>query len=179
MWFTAPCFTTAETEAFLDIQVHGLQELNGLYFDATVRHPKEERYSPALCATNDGIALQRGAAEKQARYPPNPAGRVITLGAETWGRLAEGAEHILAICAATAARRDQRRGRLASAARLSRWRAALDGALQQAVVTQGLRAASGTHGRVHQQRRRQLDLTSLELAAPPGAGLRSVRHVSR
>ena len=44
----------------------------------------------------------------QLRYPPNPGGRVITLGSEAWGRLAEDAAHILALGAASAARPDDR-----------------------------------------------------------------------
>ena len=59
-------------EAYLDIQVHGLPELEGLFFDITIRHPRDARYAPALCAANDGVALQRASAEKQTRYPPPP-----------------------------------------------------------------------------------------------------------
>ena len=35
----APCISSPDMEAFLDIHVHGLEELNGIYFDVTVRHP--------------------------------------------------------------------------------------------------------------------------------------------
>ena len=68
----APCFSTALAEAYLDIQVHGLPELEGLFFDITIRHPRDARYAPALCAAHDGVALQRASAEKQTRYPPPP-----------------------------------------------------------------------------------------------------------
>ena len=116
----AACSSTPLAEAYLDIQVHGLPELEGPFFDVTVRHPRDARYAPNLCAAHDGTALQRASAEKQARYPSCPQGRVVPPGSETWGRLSEEGEHILALCAASAARRDHRSGRLASSARLRR-----------------------------------------------------------
>ena len=164
----AACFTTAAAEAYLDVHVTGLPELAGIYFDITVRHPREPRYAPHLAAATDGLALLRAAAEKQHRYPPNSQGRVVTLGAETWGRLSLDSEHILGICAACATRFDHRRGRHASAARLRRWRSALDAALQQAVASQLIHAATGLHGRARARRPRAVDLSALELTTCPG-----------
>ena len=164
-----PCFSTPLAEAYLDVHVAGIPELQGIYFDITVRHPRDARYAPTLCASTDGVALQRAAAEKQSRYPPNNQGRVITLGTETWGRISDDCEHVLAICAACAIRQDQRRGRHGSSARLRRWRAALDGALQSSLASQPAHAAAGVHGRAHVHRRRAVDLTALELTPPPGA----------
>ena len=164
-----PCFSSPHAEAYLDVHVAGVPELEGLYFDITVRHPRDARYAPSLCATSDGVALQRAAAEKQSRYPATNQGRVIALGVETWGRISEDSEHILAICAACAIRHDHRRGRHASSARLRRWRAALDGALQGSIAAQLAHAAAGVHGRAHVHRRRAVDLTALELTPAPGA----------
>ena len=174
-----PCFSTPLAEAYLDAQVIGLPELEGLYFDITIRHPRDARYAPTLCASQDGIALQRAAAEKQNRYPACNQGRVITLGFETWGRLSEEGEHILAICAASAARHDHRRGRHASSARLRRWRASLDGALQAAVAAQREQASEGIQGRAHAHRRRALDITALELTPAPGAFTAGVTPAAR
>ena len=164
-----PCFSTPLAEAYLDAHVIGIPELEGIFFDITVRHPRDARYAATLCAATDGIALQRAAAEKQSRYPASNQGKVITLGAETWGRISEESEHILAICAACAIRHDHRRGRHASTARLRRWRAALDGALQCSIAAQLAHAAAGIHGRAHVHRRRAVDFTALELTPPPGA----------
>ena len=156
------------TEAYLDVHVTGLPELAGIYFDITIRHPREARYAPHSCAATDGLALQRAAAEKQHRYPPNNQGRVVTLGAETWGRISQESEHILGVCAACATRHDHRRGRHASSARLRRWRSSLDAALQQAIANQLLLAAEGPLGRARTRRTRAVDLSSLELTTVPG-----------
>ena len=164
----APCFSTPLTEAYLDLTVTGLPELEGLYFDVTVRHPRDTHYSPNLCATQDGVALLRAAAEKQHRYPPSNTGRVITLAAETWGRTSGDCDHILAICAASATRQDHRRGRLPPPSRLHRWRASLDAALQHAIASQLLLASTGPHGHARTHRRRPVDLTVLEVTPPPG-----------
>ena len=174
-----PYFSTPLAEAYLDAHVLGIPELEGLYFDITVRHPRDARYAPTLCASTDGVALQRAAAEKQTRYPASNQGRVITLGVETWGRMSEEGEHILAICAACAIRHDHRRGRHASSARLRRWRAALDGALQASIAAQLAHAAAGVHGRAHAHRRRAADFTALELTPAPGAFTAGVTPAAR
>ena len=67
-------FLVTRKGSFLDIRVHGLEELSGLYFDVTVRHPRDARYSPSLCATTDGIALQRAAAEDRPGIRRAPRG---------------------------------------------------------------------------------------------------------
>ena len=134
---------------------------------------------PTLCAAHDGIALQRASAEQQTRYPSCPQARVVTLGSETWGRLSEEREHILALCAASAARRDHRRGRLTSTARLRIWRASLDGAHQAAIAAQREQATAGLHGRAHARRRRCTDLGALELAPAPIATTAGISHALR
>ena len=138
----------------------------------SVRHPREHRYPVAASASRNGIALQL-ASMKEARYPATANGRVITLGAETWGRVGSEAEHILAVCSACAALRDHRRGRVASRARLRRWQAMLDAALQCAVAQQRVFATAGIGGRAPTRHSRPADLSALELSSwhQPLAGL--------
>ena len=164
----APCFDRGARDAFLDLQVLGISEFDGIYFDTTVRHPRNPRYTDA--ASVDGAALIKAASEKKQYYPDSAAGKVITLGVETWGRHSEESEHILAICAAIACRNDMRRGRLAStAARLRRWRCTLDAALQNAVAAQLLQACEPQNGTTWTGRRRSTDLRALEVCPPAPA----------
>ena len=85
---------------------------------------------------------------------------------EIWGRLGSTAEHLLAACAAIAARRGYRRGRITTVnSSLRRWRAQLDAELHRAVALQLVSAREGLPGR----RRRQAapaDRAELEMRCP-------------
>jgi hypothetical protein len=160
----APAFDTPSREAFLDLQVLGLPEFSGVYFDTTIRHPRNARYPDSH--QQDGSCLLRAAGEKQATYPPTASARVVTRGAETWGRRCESSEHVLSLCAALANRNDLRRGRaggaVGTAARLRRWRCMLDTALVFAVADQFLQARVPHRGaRPHP--RPSTDLGALEV----------------
>ena len=159
--------STPKHEAWLDVAAFGVPELANQMFDVTVRHPRAQRYRPAS-EQKDGAALVRAAADKQGTYPAACGRCVVALGHETWGRLSEEAEHILQLCAAVAARRDYRRGRLPGD-RVRRWRAMLDASLQRAVAEQRQAAAFGLPGRPV-RRRRAIDLTNLEVSGAWPAG---------
>ena len=152
--------STPNAEAWLDIAALGVPELAAMLFDVTVRHPRADRYLPAAVG-EDGAAMLRAAAEKADRYPDASGRRVVTLGHETWGRLAVSAECMLQLCAEVGARRDHRRGRLPGN-RLSRWRAQLDASLQRAVAAQLNSARWGLPGREPRRKRRAVDTPSVE-----------------
>ena len=164
----APCFDRGVRDPILDIQVLGITEFDGLYFDTTIRHPRNPEYPDA--STIDGASLIKAASEKKQYYPDGPRGKVITLGAETWGRHSPESEHILAICAALANRNDMRRGKQPStAARLRRWRCMLDAALQNAVAEQLLQACLPHSSGPRVSRRPTTDLRALEVCPPAPA----------
>ena len=155
--------STPAKEAWLDITTYGVRELAGFLFDVTVRHPRETRYLPAS-ALEDGACARSAAGEKADRYSSRLGATVVALCHETWGRLGEEAERVLALCSAVAARRDYRRGRQPGQ-RMRRWRAQLDAALHKAVAAQLFSARCGLGGRPH-RRRSPLDVSALEATAP-------------
>ena len=87
--------------------------------------PVSTRVAGHACAVAD--------CDKQRRYPAQRGRHVTTFALESWGRLGDEGEATLAILAAAASRFDARRGRHAHG-RLSRWRCAIDGALQHGVA---------------------------------------------
>ena len=154
--------STRKQEAWLDVAAYGVQELAGMLFDVTVRHPRETRYLPAS-AERDGAATEKAAEEKRDRCPPKNGAHVVTLCHETWGRLGEEAERMLALCGSLATRRDHRRCRLPGN-RMQRWRAQLDAALHRAVAAQIHSARNGLGGHAH-RRKRPTDISALEANA--------------
>ena len=132
-------------EAWLDVWAYGVLEIPDALLNIAVRHPRAERYQPAA-ALEAGAAAQKAEQEKDDRYPSS-SGRVIwPVAHETWGRLGIQAEQLLEACAAAAARRAHRRGRLPGPS-LRRWRARLDATLHRSIGAQLASARLGMPGR--------------------------------
>ena len=150
---------SAEQEAWLDVWASGLLEVPDALLDITVRHPRAERYQPGASEA-EAFAASKAEQEKDTRYPSRCGRSVWPVAHETWGRLGPQAESLLQTCAAAAARRAYRRGRLPGAC-LRRWRAKLDATLHRSVAAQLAAAWYGLPGR---QRRRAspLDRACLE-----------------
>ena len=152
-------FSGNARDAFLDTWGFGTPELPDCLVDVTVRHPFAERYQPAASRTA-GSAAQQAEKEKQDKYPPT-GGRYVTAAAhETWGRLGQVAENLLAHCAAAARCRVYRRGR-APGNYLRRWRAQLDAALMRGISAQLAASRFGIPGRACRHVRRE-DARQLE-----------------
>ena len=150
-----PSLSTPKLEAWLDVGTFGPGVLGQQLFDITVRHPGAARYADAAAGT-DGATAEQGERDKTQRYGPS----VTALVHESWGRLNDAAEGLLAAAAETAARLDWRRGRVPGH-RLPRWRAQLDADLQRAQVSMQRAAVQGLPGRAH-KRLAGLDLTALQ-----------------
>ena len=93
----------------MDVLVLGILDLEGVYLNVTIRRPRDKHYSLHCTGSVDGVACDKAPADKQSRYGACGAGHVIALVAEHWGRLSTDAEHVLAVCVASAARLDHRR----------------------------------------------------------------------
>ena len=128
----------AGEQAILDLVVWGGGELQNSVLDITVRHPVASRYMEAGAAKLDGACAAKAEEEKAEAYPPRGGVAVTAFAAETYGRLGLQAEQFIRMASAAAARCAHERGH--PAARLSRWRAAIDAAIMRGVV-RGLRAA--------------------------------------
>ncbi len=137
-------------EAWMDLWVSGLPEFQDLLADVTVRHPFAIRYQPHAAAV-DGSAAAVGAVVKRRRYPSKAGRQVTPLGHETWGRLGDDAEDLLARCQAVATRLAHRAGR-SPPAFLKHWRPVLDATLAREVASQLHFAAAGTPGRPRERR---------------------------
>ena len=93
-------FTTASSEAVLDIWGIGCRELPDLLVDVTVRHPAAERYHPSA-VHKPGHAAALAEEEKQARGEAGRCGNER----EPWGYrflkiFQKGVEIFLEICPA-------------------------------------------------------------------------------
>ena len=137
-------------EAWLDVWAYGIPECPDMLLDITVRHPRADRYRPASEKTA-GAACVRAAEDKHGRYGAAGGREIWPVAHETWGRLGTEAEHLLAVCAAAAARRAYRRGQLTGGC-LRRWRVQLDGALQRGIAAQLFSARHGLPGRKARRR---------------------------
>ena len=136
---------SSQREAWLDVWVYGVLEMPDTLLDITVRHPRAERYQPGASEA-EGHAAAKGEQEKVARYPSSGGRCVWPLAHETWGRLGSEAECFLQACAAVAARRAYRCGRLPGAC-LRWWRARLDATLHRSIAAQLSAARWGLPGR--------------------------------
>ena len=154
-------------EAWLDVWLYGIPEMPDVLVDVTVRHPRAKRYRPAS-ERQAGVAAARAEAEKDEKYVPAGGRSVWTLAFETWGRLGQRAEDFLLACAAAAARRAHRRGRVPGG-ELRRWRMRLDASLHRSVAAQIAAAEHGLPGRAR-WRRQPLDITTLEETCPLHSG---------
>ena len=150
-----PSLSTPLREAWLDIGTFGPGELGQQLFDITVRHPGASRYASSA-ADADAATAEHGERDKAQRY----GSTVVALVHESWGRLNDAAESLLAAAAEAAARLDWRRGRTPGQ-RLQRWRAQLDADLQRAQVGMQHAAVQGLPGRAH-KRPAPLDLPALQ-----------------
>ena len=158
---------SAQAEAWLDVWAYGVPELPDALLDITVRHPRASRYLPGA-ARVAGHAAEQAELEKEAKYPSSGGRAVCAVAHETWGRLGSSAEHLLATCAAVAARRAYRRGRTAGNC-LKRWRAQLDAALHRSIAAQLVAARLGLPGR-WKRRAAPADRAELEARCPLWGG---------
>ena len=158
-----PEFSTAGVEAWLDVWAHGVPEVPDALLDITVRHPRADRYQPAA-ARVAGHAAAQAEREKFVTYPPAGGRSIIAVAHETWGRLGEQAEQLLAACNAAATRQAYRRGRLPGNS-LRRWRAQLDAALHRGIASQLVSARCGLPGR-RRRRVAPIDVAVLETRCP-------------
>ena len=156
---------SSKREAWLDVWAMGIPELPDLLLDVTVRHPRASRYFQEALR-KPGAAAAHAEREKTEKYPAVPGAAVWPLVHETWGRLGDRAEELLAIAAAASARRAMRRGRVPGN-ELRRWRARLDGILQRGAADQLHGAKHGLPGK-RPCRRRPLDLSQLEASCRCG-----------
>jgi hypothetical protein len=129
-----PEFSTAGVEAWLDVWAHGVPEVPDALLDITGRHPRAERYQPAAASVAGHTAAQ-AEREKFVTYPSAGGSSIWAVAHETWGRLGEQAEQLLATCNSAATRQSYRRGRLLGN-NLRRWRAQLDAALHRGIASQ-------------------------------------------
>jgi len=144
-------FSTEASDAWLDIWAFGGLHVPEPILDMTVRHPVVARYQPAA-SQRAGAAAAIAEDDKQSRYPPAGGRKVIAFAVETWGRLGESAEELLPLLAEAATLRARRRGQDATAGSfLRRWRAMLDGCLQQGVAAALLSATHGLAGKPHKR----------------------------
>ena len=160
-----PEWSTGSTEAWLDVWAYGIPEIPDCLLDVTVRHPFASRYMPAASEAA-GSAARSAEQEKRDRYPASGGRRVWPAAHESWGRLGEDAEALLALCAAAMARREHRRGRLPGNC-IRRWRAQLDAAMMRGVAAQLVSARFGAPGR-SRRRLPPSDQTGLEARCPLG-----------
>ena len=150
---------SGQREAWLDVWAYGIAEVPDALLDITVRHPRAERYQPGA-ANAAGFAAAKAESEKDERYPCQSGRSVWPIAHETWGRLGSQAEALLQVCAAAAARRAYRRGRLPGNC-LRRWRARLDATLHRSIAAQLSAARGGLPGR-HCRRPAPVDKACLE-----------------
>ena len=145
-------FSTADSEAWLDIWAFGGMHLPELIVDVTIRHPTVSRYQPKS-SREAAAAATMAEKDKQQRYPPTQ-GRVVTpFAMETWGRLGNDAEEMLTTLAAEATRHARRHGHVVTAGSfMRRWRASLDASLQRGVAAALLAARYGLPGTSHRKR---------------------------
>ena len=132
-------------EPYLDVWGWGTPDVTDLLVDVTWRHPMAQRYLPTSAAVA-GHSCALACADKSARYVSQQGRQVHTFAVESWGRLGDAAELLLADLACSASRFDSRRGRDARG-RLARWRCCIDGALQHGVVHALHSACFGLPGR--------------------------------
>ena len=144
-------FRTESSDAWLDIWAFGGMHLPELIVDVTLRHPMVARYQPRASRTA-GYAAAEAADDKQKRYPPAQGRTVTAFALETWGRLGDSAEELLATLAAEATRHARRHGHAVTASSfMRRWRATLDACLQRGVAAALLAARCGLPGKSHRR----------------------------
>ena len=87
-------FSTADSDAWLDIWAFGGLHIPQLIVDVMVRHPVVARYQLGG-SERAGVADAVAEADKQSQYPPTAGRKVTALAVETGDRLGDSAGDLL------------------------------------------------------------------------------------